>query len=676
MYCEKCGTENQFEGAAFCKSCHQPLQPKPVAASEEHSGAHDSTDLNLKEHLKEQSIAEIPLQDVENDRIDMADPIDFIMGNGSYNTGPDKNDPGDVITPEPEEKDPTEYGDKEIQLNLSEAESESIVKMEALGSITDDVAQAIEVREPAVEKNEERLWEDHDEKVADDEDMTATQKIRLQNLKAKMAANVEKKPDHAVATEPPILDLPRVARSKGIIYLSGETLTLTGGVKILSGDEVQIGDQLYEVRPKPKDNRRLIGAIAGGIVVIVALLVLISGFSGGENGQIIGIAYDDASGSPLSKQSITIVELGRTVHTNQAGFFIFDDLPSGLYTIQHQIDGSPVAEERVAVLENDITTVTLYKGQPISSIPIKPTASGKRETVAVKSDSKTEPGALKLTVSPKGAAAYLDDKPLGVGSNSYRVRPGRYVLSVKKKGYKTKSRQITVKSGKSLSYKFTLAEGKSSTKKKSNGKLAYENEIAGNYNEALRYYDKVLQKKPQDLGALLGKARCFKKQGQLDQATSYFMQAARIAGSRGDVATQIEGLTGVIDARPNTFTAYYSRGDLYFSQEDYGHAAQDFEKVIQIDHRNLGAYYKLGNSYYRSGDYNEALAAFQGAENLNFADPKAHFYMAKTYLALSDSKNMKKSYEKFTELASYSVRLEFKNDPEWQKVLSAMKVEN
>ena len=37
------------------------------------------------------------------------------------------------------------------------------------------------------------------------------------------------------------------------------------------------------------------------------------------------------------------------------------------------------------------------------------------------------------------------------------------------------------------------------------------------------------------------------------------------------------------------------RGDLFFSQEDYGHAAQDFEKVIQIDHRNLGAYYKLGD---------------------------------------------------------------------------------
>jgi hypothetical protein len=51
-------------------------------------------------------------------------------------------------------------------------------------------------------------------------------------------------------------------------------------------------------------------------------------------------------------------------------------------------------------------------------------------------------------------------------------------------------------------------------------------------------------------------------------------------------------------------------------------------------------------------------------------------YLAKTYLALGDRKNMKKSYEEFTELASYSVRLEFKNDPAWQEVLNALAVEN
>ncbi len=674
MYCEKCGTENQFEGAAFCKNCHHPLQPKPVASSKEHSGIADSTDLNLKG----QTMAEVQHDDAEDDRIDMADPIDFIMGDGSYdNSAVSNKDPEDVIEPEPIENDLTVYRDDEIKLTISGAESGPNLTLETLGSKKGDEIETAEDRASAIEKDDKISGEDHQEDLPDGEELMATQKIRLQNMKDELAPGIEKKPDEPREPKLPPLDLPRVARSKGIIFLSGETLTLTGGTRVFPGDEVQIGDQLYEVRMKPKDNRWLIGAIVGGAALILALLVFPGWFSGGQNGQIVGLAFDDAGGSPLSKQSITIVELNRTVQTNQAGFFVFNDLPSGLFTIQYLRDDVPIAEERVAVLENDITTITLYEGESITSTPIKSTPSKRGNQSTAESNSKTESGTLKLTLNPEGAAAYLDDKPLGVGSNSYKVRPGRYILSVKKMGYETKSRQITMKSGKSLSYKYTLSKQKSSTtKRKSDGELAYENEIAGNYHEALRYYDKILQKSPQDLGAMLGKARSFQAQGQLDQATTYFMQAARIAGNKGDVATQIEALTGLIDARPNTFTAYYSRGDLYFSQGDYDRAAQDYEKVIQIDRRNLGAYYKLGNSYYQTQDYNDALAAFKGAEELNFADPKAHVYLAKTYLALDDRKNMKKSYEKFTELASYSVRLEFKNDPEWQQVLSAVGIEN
>ena len=675
MYCEKCGTENQFEGAAFCKNCHHPIQPRPVATSKEQPGSHDSTDLNLTGQAKEEK----PRGDVEDDRIDMADPIDFIMGNGSYDDNSvSKNDPGEEIKPEPIRSDPTAYRDDELKFSVSEAESGSTVILETLGNIIGEGIQDAEDNEPAVEKNEEGSREDHKENPPDVEDVTATQKIRLQNLKDKFAPGVEKKPDEPEETEPSPQDLPQVAHSKGIIFLSGsgETLTLTGGARVFPGDEVQIGDQLYEVRTKPKDNRKFIWGIAGGVAIILALMIFLSGFSGGQNGQIVGMAFDDASGSPLSKQKITIVELNRTVQTNQAGFFVFNDLPSGLYTIQYQKDGAPFAEERVAVLENNITTITIHKGQPITSISIKPKNPGKESPAPAKSDSRTEPGTLKLALSPKGAGAYLDDKPLGVGSDSYKVRPGQYVLSVKKKGYETKSKRITVKSGKSLSYKFGLTRGTSTSQKKSNGELAYKNEIAGNYHEALRYYDKALQKNPRDLAALLGKGRSFKAQGQLDQSISYFMQAARIAGTKGDIATQIEALTGLIDARPNTFTAYYSRGDLFFSQGDYDLAAQDYEKVIQIDHRNLGAYYKLGNSYYRTGAYGDALGAFKEAEKLNFADPKAQVYLAKTYLAMDDRKNMKKSYETFKELASYSVRLEFKNDAEWQRVLSALKVDN
>jgi tetratricopeptide (TPR) repeat protein len=175
---------------------------------------------------------------------------------------------------------------------------------------------------------------------------------------------------------------------------------------------------------------------------------------------------------------------------------------------------------------------------------------------------------------------------------------------------------------------------------------------------------------------MLGKARCLRRLGRVDMAVTSYMQAAGLAGNLGDIDSQIEALSGVIEGRPKTLTAYYTRGDLFFERGNYDRAAGDYEQVIQLDRRNLGAYYKLGRSYYNGERYKEALGAFHGAEDLNFADPRAQVYLAETYLALNDEKNTKKSFEKFEEMASYSVRLQFKDDPDWQRVLEAVGAEH
>jgi two-component SAPR family response regulator len=75
---------------------------------------------------------------------------------------------------------------------------------------------------------------------------------------------------------------------------------------------------------------------------------------------------------------------------------------------------------------------------------------------------------------------------------------------------------------------------------------------------------------------------------------------------------------------------------------------------------------------YKSKKYSDAVGAFTAAQELNFADPKAGVWLTKTYLAMGDKKNAKKAYENFKEVASYSARLEYKRDPEWQKVLAAL----
>jgi tetratricopeptide (TPR) repeat protein len=182
----------------------------------------------------------------------------------------------------------------------------------------------------------------------------------------------------------------------------------------------------------------------------------------------------------------------------------------------------------------------------------------------------------------------------------------------------------------------------------------------------------MLGKNPRDISAILGKARCYRAEGLLDNAITNYMQAAKLSSDKGDVTAQLEAISGVIEMKPNTFTAYATRGDLLFAQGQYSKAAEDYSKVIEMDNRNLGAYYKIGDCFFKSQNYNEAVKAFKAAQELNFADPKAEASLAKTYLAMGDKKNTKKSFERFKQLASYSTRLEFKRDPEWQKVLAAL----
>jgi len=262
-----------------------------------------------------------------------------------------------------------------------------------------------------------------------------------------------------------------------------------------------------------------------------------------------------------------------------------------------------------------------------------------------------------------------------VGSNTYRVEPGNHSLAIKKQGYKTQTKKISMKSGKQQSYSFSL-EKEIIVEKKSESQLALEDETAGRYAEALEYYNKALEEKPRDLPALLGKARCLNAQTLNDEAVKYYRQAAAVAVENKDTKSQYEALSGIIKISPNSFTNYDARGDLLYSKGDYIGAARDFKKVVELDHHNLKAQYKLGNSYYNNKEYLQALEAFKGAEELNFADPEAQACLAKTYCALNDKNNTKKAYEEFKKLASYSTSLKYQEDPEWIKVLDYLGYEN
>jgi len=664
MICKHCGFEIITDNAVFCNNCLKPLENE----TEDISSESEQVFLNLDRDASEPDLS----AEIDDDNLDVADPIDFIISQNDFGRqesaeNEDSPDRGtdQIITVERNKN--LDFGMIELEAGLG-----SSLAVETAVSTTKKESEAINPAQP--EQSGSRGFADNKITVDSrgEENVTATRKIITAETSEELPPplgigkqTVEKGPS---------LDLPKVARSKGVILLSGETLYLTGGTKVFPGDQILIGERVFDVRPKLKNKTRLIGITSGGAAVFLAIMLYLGGFISFGSGRLVGMAIS-SNGYPLSAQVIRVAEANKTVATDQAGFFLFEGLKSGLYTVQLLRDGTAIAEERIAIIDKEITTMTLYEsGSEKPTSGATPKASEKSGEARKSQKAETELGTLKISSKPTDATAYLDDKPLGAGAGNYSIKPGKYVLSVKKSGYDTQYRDITIKSGKTQSYEFALLKAKKSDKK-TNGELAYENEAAGNYHEAMRYYDKILEKSPKDVGAISGKARCYRAQGLTDKAVTYYTQAAVVAGAKGDIAGQIDALSSIVEIRPNTITAYSSRADIYFTQGEYARAASDYQTIVQLDRRNLGVLYKLGHSYYYAHDYNNALSAYKAAEELNFADPKAHVCQAKTYLMMGDQKNMRKSYERCKEFTTYAARLEFSKDPDWQKVLDALGVD-
>jgi tetratricopeptide (TPR) repeat protein len=670
----------------------------------------------------------------EKVEIGVADPMDYIMGNSRDNEFLGAVEAPEEVRPETSGSEMTLYRDQDVKLSISEASGNAEVTVESLkedvkitttsnlNSLDGDNASNLQLSDSIIpsisdfgdddeqptSQSSEVKQSENNFKPPDDNfkapeppvknrpdisEFVATQKIAVNDSEKKERLHMEKvqtasehqqeatqdQEPYQAPKQPQELHrdsfLSEVKVSKGVLYVSGKNLILPSNARVGSGDVVTINDKAFEIKVKQGKGWMFYAGIGVAVAVVFLVSLILLNSSGKELGQLAG-NVSNINGVPLSGQRVNISELGKTVTTNQAGMFVFDQIPAGIYTLNYQ-SPSGVVSDRITVLNDQTSLVSLKESQPQSStsddinqIQNKPAPITDNSSNTQTSSGK---GTLKLLLTPNNASVYINDKPIGVGSNSYKLAEGNYTLTVKKAGFADRSQTLRIESDKTTSLKVALEEsGAGGSSLRSDAELAAENETAGNYAEAVRFYAKALDRNPRDLAALLGKARCDKAEGLQDDAISGFMQAAKLAADKGDVGSQVAALTGIISIKPNTLTAYTARGEIYYNQGQYSKAIDDYSKIVEMDTRNLGAYYKLGESFYRTQAYSDALKTFLAAKELNFADPKAEAYLAKTYLAMGDKKNCKKSYERFKELASYASRLEFKKDAEWQKVLTAL----
>jgi hypothetical protein len=167
-------------------------------------------------------------------------------------------------------------------------------------------------------------------------------------------------PDPAILAK--VMDSAKPAKAYGIAYIDGNNVSFTGGYKPISGEQLVINDKAFDLKDKPPSIISKIPKpflIGGGALLILILIAIISSIGSTENGQIVGILTDQSTGLTIPKATIAIEELNRTAETSYAGFFVFDDVPPGIYTIILEDEGIGISSERMTVLENKTSTITL-----------------------------------------------------------------------------------------------------------------------------------------------------------------------------------------------------------------------------------------------------------------------------------------------------------------------------
>jgi len=462
---------------------------------------------------------------------------------------------------------------------------------------------------------------------------------------------------------------PRPTISQGIAYISGGSISFAGGYKPAIGDIVTIADTVYKIKEKPSGRIPNYMKIGGGAVLFLIILMAIFSLGSGDNGQIVGILIDPGTNNIIPGAMISIKELNKTTQTNKAGFFIFDEIPPGNYTVELLDEGVGVVSEKLTVLENRTSAAKFSLPTNNSITDLSNNDKSKQAGIEEKPQSLA-PGFMKLKLTPAQANVYYDGKYIGKGNQTFKVSAGKHELAVKYDGYTSETKTVDIPEDQIKTYTITLNKAKSADKpeKKTELETAAELEQQGKYSEALNYYNKILAKKDDDLDAILGQARCLKAKGVTDESLTAFLKAVSISGDRNDIETQLEALNGILDINPNYLTALYKRGLILLNQAEYFRAAQDFNKVIEIDRRHLNAFYKLGESYYKAKNYPAAIEAYLKIQELNFADAKPYAYIAKSYMKLDDKKNAKKYYEKFDKNADMSTKSQFNSDLEWQQI--------
>src|SRR2546425_11355802 len=152
-----------------------------------------------------------------------------------------------------------------------------------------------------------------------------------------------------------------------------------------------------------------------------------AGRSASTSGTIHGVVTLKPSGTPVRNAVVTIVELQRSVLTDENGAFHFTDVPAGRYQVVAHLDRVPDVVKRVEISSGDqIIDFQLFLAPVREEVIV--TASGFAESVNAAYQSVNSVSALELAQRNPVSIGEALEGQLGIAKRSFGPGSGRPII--------------------------------------------------------------------------------------------------------------------------------------------------------------------------------------------------------------------------------------------------------
>ncbi|HTY39010.1 MAG TPA: tetratricopeptide repeat protein, partial [Bacteroidota bacterium] len=173
------------------------------------------------------------------------------------------------------------------------------------------------------------------------------------------------------------------------------------------------------------------------------------------------------------------------------------------------------------------------------------------------------------------------------------------------------------------------------------GRISY---LAGEYDEALRNYQRALECDPDSALVYSSLAQTYLRMGQNlqggDQQKELFRKA--IAHYRKS-----------LDINPAQWDAWHDIGCASYYAGDYDEAMKSFQRSLQCDPNRSSTYVNIGAIAFARKQYERAIEMYRIAEKLDNSNADACANLGVVYQQMGDMKNAITEYEKALRLNPY-----------------------